>query len=384
MRIAMIHSYYRDLEKSGENNVVDSQISFLKKMGNEVGLFASSSLDNQESRFYELRASANVIFGIGDNPYKFLQEFDPDVIFMHNLFPNISTKWLHEFGERTFVFKHNYRDICASANLYRDNKICLKCVNGSQLNGVINKCYMNSAIKTLPIAIRNSNYLVHRPEITKPARFILLSNQMRVLLKASGIDESRCETVPNFVQDNYENFQFPKERNGRWVVAGRFVKEKGFRELINVWPTEYQLDIFGDGPLFLELKSLTRNHPNIQIKGSMNRNELHHLLPQYSGAIFPSRWYEPGPLVVLEYLSAGLPLISVGNWSGAAGLNDKHHIESSNLDSQLIPKMLLAKLNWMTSDLENQSLLQRKEFLSRYTPQIWYESLMKIVLEAKF
>jgi len=379
MKICVIHSYYADLDRSGENNVVDAQISVLTEMGHDVMIFSNSTVEEQKRKFFHLRAAANVIFGEGNNPEKNLDEFKPDVILMHNLFPNLSTKWLEKYGPITYSFKHNYRDICASAILYRDNSICLKCVDGSSFNAIKFKCYKNSSIKTTSLAIRNSLNLKYRRDLIHPHKFLVLSNHMKDILIKTGIDANKFGVIPNFVQDSYRDVNLKLEKNNRWIAAGRLTEEKGFQELIEYWPDKYNLDIYGSGQLMQRLKDLAGRKKNIVIKGGLSRDDFGKILPSYSGAVMPSKWYEPGPLVILEYLAAGLPIISVGVWSEAAGLELSSHIEISEIKKNDISCILEEKIN----KVKNRSFIlsneQGEKYLDDFTPVKWYEKFLNIL-----
>ena len=379
MRIAIVHSYYSNLEQSGENNVVDSQVAFLTKMGHQVALYSSFTIEKQKSRFYQLRAGFNVLLGVGDDPEEYLTKFCPDIVLMHNLYPNISSSWLRKFGPITFAFKHNYRDVCASGNLYRNGSICLLCVEGTSINGVINRCYKGSALMSIPVSVRNSLKIELRPELTEPKKFLVLSNKMKEILQNTGLNGNRFEVISNFISDPYLGDFKTTSRNHRWVASGRLTVEKGFSELVDCWPTGYGLDIYGEGPMLEELKRKTENRADISIKGGVKRRELSKLLPTYSGALLPSRWYEPGPLMVLEYLAAGLPIISTGVWSDAAGLEASYHIGNVDATGESISEQLVVLMENLKSNIESISQIQREKYLNGFTPDHWYRRLIEII-----
>jgi len=381
VKIAIIHSYYSNLDKSGENNVVDAQIEVLRNRGHELQVIASSSQGKTQDSLYKLRAGLNVIAGLGDNPQAALDIFNPDAIISHNLFPNIGMGWLRKFGHKTYSFKHNYRDICASGNLYRDSKVCFLCVEGTALNGVINKCYKDSALMSLPISLRNSLKIDFRPELSEPKRFLVLSSKMKEILLNTGVQRDKFKVIPNFIPDPYAGEFELKAKNSRWIASGRLTSEKGFSELIDIWPNEYVLDIYGEGPLLDELKKKTQGRDEISIQGGVSRNDLSKLLPTYHGAILPSRWFEPGPLTILEYLAAGLPVISTGVWSEAAGLDISQHIETAGATEEANSQQLLRLIENVESNLEDFSLTQREKYLKSFTPDHWYTRLMEILTD---
>ena len=382
MRFGIVHSYYRNLEKSGENNVVDAQIKVLKSKGHDVAIFASKYPEDKWPVSSMIRTGRNVVFGLGDNPAESLREFNPEAILLHNLFPNISSNWLEEFGEITFSFKHNYRDVCASANLYRNGSICMKCVEGSNLNALINRCYKDSMLMTSPIVVRNSLSMQLRKDLRYPKKVLFLSDEMARLHSTSGVPSERCGVITNFVFDEYSDWNFSEKKNGRWVAVGRMVAEKGFMELLEVWPPGIELDIFGDGPLLEKVEAASRQSPNVHIKGSIKREELSRLLPSYTGAVVPSRWFEPGALVILEFLSAGLPIVSMGIWSGAAGLNREWHLETESFDDNQSRSALLALIEKVNTNKLELSLRQRQKYLNSFTPDNWYQNLIEIMNSA--
>jgi glycosyltransferase involved in cell wall biosynthesis len=202
---------------------------------------------------------------------------------------------------------------------------------------------------------------------------------MKILLSSSRIDKDKFVVIPNFVQDSYRNFNFKLEKNNRWVAAGRLTEEKGFQELIEYWPDKYSLDIYGNGQLLQRLKKLVELKENINIKGSLSRDDFVKILPTYTGAIMPSKWYEPGPLVVLEYLAAGLPVISIGAWSEAAGLDLSCHVEMNAGKTICVSTRLEEKID----HIENNSIIfsneQRKKYLEGFTPAKWYERFLNVL-----
>jgi glycosyltransferase involved in cell wall biosynthesis len=85
-------------------------------------------------------------------------------------------------------------------------------------------------------------------------------------------------------------------------------REKGIIELISVWPENETLHIAGDGPLKKEILNLIRNKSNINLIGTYQPGD-HSIFLKYEGLIFPSTWLEGSPLVVMECLGTGTPVI---------------------------------------------------------------------------
>jgi len=120
--------------------------------------------------------------------------------------------------------------------------------------------------------------------------------------------------LPNFVSSDktFDSDASATTKNGKWVVVARLSVEKGITRLVERWPSELKLDIFGDGPEFSRIQELIKAQPNITLKGLISSTDLEQILPRYLGAIHCSIWLEMAPLTVLEYHRAGLPVIYTG------------------------------------------------------------------------
>jgi len=98
-----------------------------------------------------------------------------------------------------------------------------------------------------------------------------------------------------------------QERKG-WLFAGRLVPEKGIIKLIENWPENENLDIAGDGPLINEVKQIISDKINIRLIGTYPPGD-NTIFTKYEGLMFPSSWLEGSPLVVIDSLSTGTPVI---------------------------------------------------------------------------
>ena len=162
MKIALVHSFYRDASHSGENEVVVSQRDLLENGGHDVRVFGFNT-GNGLSQLDTLRAVGRVATERGRNPLSDLEEYQPDIVHVHNLFPNYGASWLRHVSAPVIVTLHNFRLWCASGNFTRDAKPCFDCAKGSSISGVINRCYRGSALASAPLAIANSRPVAKRP-----------------------------------------------------------------------------------------------------------------------------------------------------------------------------------------------------------------------------
>src|SRR2546421_567820 len=89
-RIAVVHSFYTSQVPSGENAVVAAQVESLRNNGLDVELFATATDEVAGQRWNPARSAARVATGHGRSPGRALRDFQPDVVHVHNLFPNWS------------------------------------------------------------------------------------------------------------------------------------------------------------------------------------------------------------------------------------------------------------------------------------------------------
>lgn len=304
MRVAVVHSYYSSRQPSGENVVVDLQVAALRSAGVDVEVFAQRTDDLEQARTYPLRAGAVVASGRGPDPSGAIARFDPDVVHVHNLFPNYGRRWVHEHGPRLVATLHNYRPICPAATLFRDGAACTECPDsGSARPAVRHACYRGSRVATLPLAL--ATRFDRDPVLASAARLVTLNEDMRARYAAVGVPSERMVTVPNFVRDPAG----PGAHDGGfWLFVGRLSEEKGILPLVRDWPAGHRLKVVGSGPLGEELRRVAG--PDVELLGQLANDEVRRLLGAARGLFFPSLWPEGLPTVYLEALAAGTPVVA--------------------------------------------------------------------------
>ncbi len=307
MRIALVHSYYRSAQPSGENTMVDQQVAALRKAGHEATVVAHRSDDERGGPVSAVRAAWNVGTGAGSDPTAELAELDPDIVHVHNLFPNFSTRWLPRWTGPLVATLHNYRSVCANAMLLRDGRTCTDCPDGDRWAGVRHRCYRDSAAASLPLAFRNRRGLAADPLVARADSVIVLSDRARTLFTTYGAPADRLVLLPNGIPEPPAGTA--PEAGDAWVAVGRLTPEKGWDWLMRNWPPEHRLDVIGSGPLETAMR---RSSPSsVRFLGGMTNSEVRDLLPQYNGAVFAGVNVEGAyPLTAVEALAAGLPLIA--------------------------------------------------------------------------
>ncbi|MFG2869406.1 glycosyltransferase family 4 protein [Streptomyces sp. NPDC048338] len=306
LRIALVHSFYGGAVPGGENTVALDQAEALRRAGHEVHLVAARTDDLAASPLHPLRCAVTVAGGPGRTPLPALRELAPDVVHVHNLFPNFGRAWAARWTGPLVATLHNYRPLCASAVLYRDGAPCTRCPDGDRWAGLRNGCYRGSRLATLPLAWASRRGVAGDPLLRRADRLVVLSDLSRETFERAGVPAPRMALIPNFVPA-------PATATApavpAWVYVGRLSEEKGILELLRRWPAGVRLDVIGNGPLEEDCHAAAP--ASVRFLGALDRNALRALLPGYHGAVFPSRCYEGAvPLVYVEALAAGLPVLA--------------------------------------------------------------------------
>jgi len=156
---------------------------------------------------------------------------------------------------------------------------------------------------------------------------------------------------------------------------GRLSEEKGFIELINDWPASERLTIIGSGPLEEPIAIAARTK-GIAHKSAVPINELRGNLATFEGLVFPSRWIEVAPQVVVEAMRVGLPVIAYAA-NGIAQLVTNTRTGLAYTDS----RSLHTALENVRSDLVGYSARALAYYRDHWSPGIWVESMSRLYEE---
>ena len=310
MRILVLHDPYLPVTMGavgGEDNVAKLEIETISKRGHEVidGRFMDSGIGK---KFNQLRAQT-----IGSNPnvIEMIKATNPDVIHTHNLNQRSGYSWMSQIDIPVVSSIHNYRLFCPSSIAYRSGHHCLECRDHGAIKAIQNSC---DGIRGTLNASRHLVFQRANPQINIPAMFLISSNLMESVLDPI-IPKSKFRLLRNPGTIPIQLASKTEIRNG-WIFAGRLIEEKGILDLITNWPDNEKLDIAGDGPLRKSISELIAEKSNIQLIGTYPPGESK-IFSKYEGLIFPSKWFEGSPLVTMECLATGTPIICTDQ-SGAS------------------------------------------------------------------
>ncbi|WP_433450410.1 glycosyltransferase family 4 protein [Streptomyces sp. CA-142005] len=380
-RVALVHSFYSSGQPSGENVAVLDQAEALRSAGHEVTVVSAHTDELQSERGYNVRAAARVATGFGRSPLAALSRFAPDVVHVHNLFPNFGTHWLHRWPGAVVATLHNYRLACASGTLFRDGKMCTACPDGDRWAGLRHRCYRGRRGATLPIAWAGRGGADAHPLLRRAERLVMLSELSRDLFLRFGVPREKLTVVPNFV--NLEDPAGRRESGGvakgtapRWLYVGRLSEEKGILPLLRNWPENEPLDVIGSGPLELACRAAAPG--NVRFLGKFSRKQIAAHLAGCMGLIFPSVWPETAlSLACQEALAAGVPVLArEGSAAADSVKQDATGLVYSDTDE--LPRAL-SEARRHFPRLRDHC---RQVHTERYTPRSWTSRMEAVYAQA--
>lgn len=306
MNILVMHSKYLSGPASGENRVVADEVRLLSESGHRVRLFAPSPV-RSASILRRLRLGVDAVWNHRalNSLHLFLDQFRPDVVHVHNLFPALSPAALRIVGDRPLVLTlHNYRLMCLPATFLRDGRPCEDCLGRVPWPGVVHRCYRGSLLGSSALAMSLS---LHRRagSFNRVHRFLAVSEFVRKKHVAAGFAPDRISVKPNFA--------WPTTRRrgvgSFFLFLGRLSPEKGVDLLTRVWrPTFGRLVIVGGGPEQSRLQA--RSTQNVEFRGQVRPSEVPELFARARALVLPSRSYEGSPRTIPEAYAAGVPVIA--------------------------------------------------------------------------
>ena len=338
----------------------------LSEAGHDVHLIARYTDDYVGERLYSLKSATTVGTGIGPSPLEELRSFKPDIVHVHNLFPNWGEKWLTKVDTPIVATAHNFRPVCSAATLLRDGSFCDLCPTKGSHHAVMNACYRSSKLATIPLALASRK--------SKPAALldradavVFLSSRAQKLYEGylPGI-RGKGYLIPNFIDLPTGSRKTAQSRNSdAWVYTGRLAKEKGILDLIKAWPKEQKLIVIGDGPLARECRQAAEGKP-ISFHGLQDRDQLFGILSTAKGLVFPSLWPEMSSLVYIEALALGIPVVAlVGN----SVADDVSEAGSGVVLSAF--EDLSEGLRSIEAGFEAYSAAAKRRFERRFSRKIW-------------
>jgi glycosyltransferase involved in cell wall biosynthesis len=315
-----------------------------------------------------------------------IDAFRPDVVHVHNTWFSLSSSTVAAAagtGVPVVMTLHNFRLGCLSTDLYRDGAVCTACIGRAPLPGVLHGCYRGSRLLS---GLQATEVMVTRRRGVLDAavtRFVAPSQFMADRLADVGVPPDRTVVKPHFGDDPGPRHAPPS--TSRHVLAvGRLAQGKGIDTLLDAWSSitessrhDHRLHIIGDGPQAEHFRR--RLPPGVEMLGWRERDEIRTRMLDARALVMPSELYETFGMVLVEAMSAGLPVI-VNTVAGAATIVEP---PSALLVPPRDPNALAAALGALDDDtVDTVGATNRHRFEKHYSEPVGVAALERLYDDA--
>ncbi|MBQ7039800.1 MAG: glycosyltransferase [Clostridia bacterium] len=252
---------------------------------------------------------------------KVIDHFKPDIVHMNNINFQLTPSIIYGVKKKKVPLVqtvHDYQMICPNHLLYNFDKNIPreKCVKGSHINCIKNKCIHSSLVKSI-LGVIEAKLYSWLKTYKKVDLFVCPSNFLEnKLLSAKGFYKGKTKTIHNFI-DKEKFADKGKAPESYIVYVGRLSKEKGIENIAGAAKLLHNLNfvVAGSGPD----EDMLKNIPNIHLAGFLTGDKLTELMGNAKVLLLPSVCYENCPLSILEAQSMGVPVVTM-NSGGMAEL----------------------------------------------------------------
>jgi glycosyltransferase involved in cell wall biosynthesis len=326
LKILQVHTRYR--QPGGEDSVVQTEGDLLRAAGHDVllhGLDNPTAPHEAAKDLFRAPWNRSAARRVTDTAW----EFGADVVHIHNTWFSLSPavfKMVRQAGFPVVATIHNYRLSCVNALHYRDGSVCEDCVGRMPWRGVLHRCYRRSAAQSAVVAVTIGTHRIARTWQNDVDVIVALTSFAAAQLVLAGVPPERIVVKPNVVEDPGPRV-IPASTSKRLLFVGRLTEEKGILDLLDAWTTtgsrNLELLIVGEGPLSSTIQLSAE--PSVSMTGSIPADAVRKLMLGARALVLPSRWFEGLPMVLVEALSCGLPVVvsdhgALPEIAGEAGL----------------------------------------------------------------
>jgi glycosyltransferase involved in cell wall biosynthesis len=316
--------------RGGSERCYFDTIAGLEKRGHHVIPFAMEHERNEPSP-YDAQFVSHVDFHAGGGPleqakraWRFVYSKEakvklaalitrerPDVVHLHNIAHQLTPSIIdacREFGVPVVQTLHDYKLVCSSYLLLANGSPCERCRGGRHYQALLTRCHHGSLTKSA-LGFLEMAWHAGRKSYRGVDAFICPSQFMRDTCVTFGIDSSRLEYVPYFVDAARYRPEFTPGTHALYV--GRLSHEKGVGTLLEAAErSALPLRLAGEGPLRPELEARARAaNLDVTFLGYLEPDPLHEAIRDAAFVVVPSEWYENLPYAVLETFALGTPVV---------------------------------------------------------------------------
>jgi glycosyltransferase involved in cell wall biosynthesis len=236
-----------------------------------------------------------------------------DIAHLHNTYHQLSPSFLASLRTArvpVVMTVHDYKLVCPVYTLTSHGEMCERCVGRHFTNAVRRRCNRGSLSGSALVA--GETWLHSRLHLWERGVdiFVTPSSYLRDRLIAGGYPPERVVAVHNFVDpDEFAPAEGPGDG---FLYLGRLSHEKGVETLIEAAAgRDAAITIAGEGPERARLEAMAASSgARVEFTGHVSPDRVRELTAAARAIVVPSRWPENCPLVVLEAMASGRPVIA--------------------------------------------------------------------------
>ncbi|MCS7033992.1 MAG: glycosyltransferase [Phycisphaerae bacterium] len=375
MRILNVHN--RHVGAGGSELMFEALSALLRQRGHEV---AELQRDNAEIRSFrqKLLAFGSAVYSPAARREmsRLLETIRPDLVHVHNLFPQFSVSVLdacREMRVPVVMHVHDYKLTCPTAQHLRNGQPCTLCLDHGEHHCLLRNC-RGSWPMSVAYAARNAFARLTDKIRENVSLYLCPSDFVRAMVVRGGYPAGRCLVISNFT--DLPCAPSPGGEGSYIAFVGRISPEKGIDVLLAAAArTGLPVKIAGDPA---SMPGVVRRAPgNIQFVGKLDRKQTADFLDAARMLVVPSIWWEAFGLVAVEAMMRGLPVIA----SRAGGLQE---IVEHGRTGLLVPpgdaEALAAAMRRLWDDAgarRSMGAAGRAKAERCYSPEAFYASLIR-------
>lgn len=237
-----------------------------------------------------------------------IRKVKPDLVYVLHYQNKMSASIFSAVFKNKIPVVHRVSDfgqICANGIFYRTSKkdICERCLTGSKVNAVVNKCvhnsYVLSAVKASSLQLQKMLGITN-----KINAFVVPSGFTISRLQQFGIPADKLVHIPTFFNFKTIDPQQEIRYEPFALFVGRVEEEKGLMTLVKAFEgTDHQLKIIGGSSSGYDdvlKKYLAGKNHRIEFLGQKNFGEIQQYLRNCAFTVMPAEIYDNFPNTVLE------------------------------------------------------------------------------------
>jgi glycosyltransferase involved in cell wall biosynthesis len=370
MKILHVHSYH--VGRGGLEVIYESTTRLLRQRGHEVIELSRDNAD-VKSPLDRLAALGGSIYSLSakTEARKLVAEHSPDIAYVHNLYPMLSTSVLdacQDAGVPVVMNVQDYKLTCPMGQHLRNGAICTKCLDGSVAWSAVHAC-KGGHVTSAAYALSHGLARLRRGYERGVDLFVTPTQFAADHLARAGFDRSRIVVTPNMC-DLPEGDAIGDGEYAAYV--GRLSPEKGLDVLIDAAKENgVPVRIAGSGS-----RPFRATPETVRFVGPVSREALPEFYQRARFVVVPSIWFEVFGLVVVEAMFQSVPVIA----SNIGGLPELVEHEHNGL---LVPPGYVKGLAdamrrlWAEPELcRRMGRAGRQNAVKKYGPDAFYRRLM--------